>query len=181
MQNAEILKKLRAAQLPVPAITKTTLPESGFSNLRQIIAGREFAAEDKLACYSLVAQGKLNSTLTRAALACALMGKELVLIGVKVHYTGLAGLLRYSGDRYFDESNPYASGEGYIIIPDFDDEVVIEGRPQQWRDALDLLTRHISYGGGVIIGKGNTELEFPGSNFALLYRDFTPLPINAAK
>lgn len=177
MQNADIYQKLRLAGLPVPVVAKTTLPDSGFPALRKIIADKEFVTEDGPACYVLYAGDKLNSTLTRVALAAALMGKELTISGVRVRYSSLSNLIRWSGEKRFDDDCPFVSGNGYIIIPDFDDTASITTQAD-WRCALDLLTHHVSWGGGLILGKGQTDIDFPGSNFDVLYRNFETLLIN---
>lgn len=151
----EVRNKMRAANIPVFAY-QTTLVTEGAGTLREIIKQKEFKTEAGLASYVLQGNGKKADSLRTTRLA-AVMAKELVLSGVRVHFVPLAGFVRevrlqdYAADRDGSQATiPVLQdiGTGYFVIPDFSDSYHDR---DTWAEAQSLMVTHVNRGGGLIL------------------------------
>lgn len=157
------IAKLRRAGIP-PFTYDTTLPQEGQQALRDVVKQQAYVRDTGLVSYLLepatpngvtrATQGRLPSaTPSRVA---AVFAKELALAGRTVHFMTLAGFLREVRlHDYAAESAPvnpvlYEVGKGFIVITDFDD-TGSQPSTSVFRDGLDILIRHLSMGGGLVL------------------------------
>jgi hypothetical protein len=178
------ISKLQKAGIP-PFTYTTTLPQEGFQALRDIVSQKAYVKDTGLVSYLLEPAQSGFCVGGKPTKAAALFGKELALTGNPVTFTTLAGFLREVRlqDYTADERailNPLLDriGKGFLIITEFDD---MNSQPSTsvFRDGLDILIRHLSLGGGLVLAcndrwKGSMSEFTP--TFVACVNSFTRMP-----
>lgn len=180
MQSNDKARRMAASNIPA-SVMATTLPNEGMDALRVTVAKKEFRTANGLKSYFIDAPSANQKSLNRAAFIAAVFAKELVLSNVAVFFTPLAGLFREMNDAVFwdeEKSRLPKRGDGYVVIPDFDNEAAIPSSAQ-WAEVQDWLIQHVNRGGGLVLGVSqNTNAETVGTAFSLLSSQFVRVRVS---
>lgn len=156
--NEAIKERMRQAGIP-PNTFKTTLAREGQNTLSHLIKHGDFIVNGETRSFLVDHNGHGPR---RSAQIAAIAGKELVLMGQRVRYLPLAGILRElrlsEVPNNSDEINFTKRGDGFIVVPDLDNQNSI---PREWEfaSAQAWLLEHVARGGGLVVAASPRYME----------------------
>lgn len=149
-----IIRKLRAARLPL-MVSKTTLPKEWRNDLRAIVQDKLYLSDGVRVNFVFNPESTRSSA--KVVRHSTVFAKELLLAAEQIRFATLSDFLRevrlytYMDDAAGMIDTLSQLGKGYWVIPDFDNIDAIP-HPHVWNDGLAWIGRHVTDGGGVILG-----------------------------
>lgn len=147
-----VVSRMRAAQVP-PQVWEKSLLSERFTEISEDFDKKKYLLSAGTVLSYTVQTAERKVSPARAALACLLIAKSLVLKQKEVYCASLPELVGATNDKAAYESKIGSEhcGVGYLIIPDAITD--IEAFPRAaWLMAQAYMAAHVSRGGGLVVG-----------------------------